>query len=83
MATLTVEHIRSYLAHHPVPGITEPLRIEPVSAGAEEQRFRLLSAGMTALMTVFAPGAAERARRAASGQQLGGEMGLAPQMLAF
>ena len=44
MTTLTVEHIRSYLARHPVSGISEPLRIEPVSAGAEEQRFRLSSA---------------------------------------
>src|SRR5262249_12625398 len=83
MASLTVERIRSYLAHHPISGLIEPMRIEPLSAGAEEQRFRLVSSGITALMTVFVPPAAERARRAAAGQQLGGEMGLAPQLLAF
>ncbi len=83
MTTLTVEHIRSYLARHPVSGISEPLRIEPVSAGAEEQRFRLSSAGLSAFMTTYVPGATERAKRAAAGQKLGGEMGLAPQILAF
>jgi len=83
MATLTVEHIRSYLAQHPVSGLAEPLRIEPGSAGAEEQRFRLASAGMAAVLTVFAPSAIERSKRSAAGQQLGGEMGLAPQLLAF
>src|SRR5262249_47339362 len=83
MASLTVERIRSYLARHPVSGLIEPMRIEPLSAGAEEQRFRLASSGITALMTVFIPAAAERARRAAAGQRLGGEMGLAPQLLAF
>jgi thiamine kinase-like enzyme len=83
MSTLTVEHIRAYLARHPVSGLVEPLRIEPESAGPEEQRFLLRSANMTAALIVYTPGAADKARRAAAGQQLGGEMSLSTPLLAF
>jgi hypothetical protein len=78
--------LREYLRLHPIPGLAEPLQVEPGSSGPDEQHFLISSGapgGARAVFTRYAPAAAERARREAAGLRLAGQVALAPALLLF
>jgi len=87
MAAPAATHVQAYLRQRPIPGLAEPLTIQPVPGAADEQRF-LLSPGapsgtVAAVLKRYAPSALARARREAAGLRLGGQVGLASALLLF
>jgi len=81
MAAPSQAQIRDYLQSHPIPGLSGPLEIVAITGPADEQRYLLSAGAQRVVLKRYAPSAADRARREATGLRVGGLVGLAPALL--
>jgi hypothetical protein len=81
MAAPSQAQLRDYLHSHPLAGMSGPIEIAPLPGPADEQRFLLSAGNARAVLKRYAPSAADRARREATGLRVGGLVGLAPTLL--
>lgn len=81
MQRVSDQQIDAYLRQHAVGGLDGALRIEPVAADFDGQRFRVTSGSVRAVLKRYNATAVESARREIAGLRLGSGVGLAPTLL--
>ncbi|HEX6123431.1 MAG TPA: phosphotransferase [Ktedonobacterales bacterium] len=81
MPSISVDQLREYLRRQSVAELSGSIDVRPNGALPDEQRFALASGSGRYECIVFAPSAAERARRMISGLRLAGSVNLAPVLV--
>lgn len=81
MQRVSDQQIEAYLRQHAVAGLDGALRIEPLAADFDGQRFRVASGSVRAVLKRYSSASVESARREIAGLLLGSGVGLAPALL--
>ncbi|MGZ3584671.1 MAG: phosphotransferase family protein [Ktedonobacterales bacterium] len=81
MQQVSDQPIVAYLRQHAIAGLDGALRIEPLPADFDGQRFRVMSGSVRAVLNRYNSTAIESARREIAGLHLGSGVGLAPALL--
>lgn len=80
MPAFSTDQIASYLTRR-VTAATGPFLVSPLVVTADEQRFAVTAAEKRMALTVYAPSAAESARREIAGLSLAQGMGIGPALV--
>lgn len=81
MSAPAIDHIAAYLAQRVASSLPGPLHITPIAEAPDEQRFAIMASGRRLTLKVYAPGAAESARREIAGLSLAQGLGIGPALV--